>query len=91
MLAWRPVKAQTQRLRPPGALDEQLAAVVTCTRESDLREIFAKASRERQRLTLIGGRRSFGEHFLPPEGSLGVDVSALERGAVVKTTFDDGR
>jgi hypothetical protein len=91
MLAWRPVKAQTQRLRPPGALEEHAVPVVTCTRETDLRELFAQASRDRQRLTLIGGRRSFGEHFLPTEASLGVDVSALERGAVVKETLDDGR
>src|SRR6188768_2334120 len=72
MLAWRPVKAQTQRLRPPGALEEHSVPVVTCTRETDLRELFAVASRDRQRLTLIGGRRSFGEHFLPTEASLGV-------------------
>jgi FAD/FMN-containing dehydrogenase len=91
MLACRSVKAQTQRLRPPGALRAQVAQVVSCTRQTDLQELFAEARRKQQRLTLIGGQRSFGEHFLPTEASLGVDISALERGAVVKQTFADGR
>lgn len=91
MLACRPVKAQTQRLRPPGALNEHSAPVVKCTRLAELLEVFADARRERRALTLIGGRRSFGEHFLPTHASLGVDVSELERGAVVRRTFDDGR
>jgi FAD/FMN-containing dehydrogenase len=91
MLAWRAVKAQTQRLRPPGGLDEHLVEVVTCTRQTELIEVFAQASREKRCLTLIGGRRSFGGHFLPTAASLGVDISALERGAREIQTLDDGR
>lgn len=91
MLACRPVKAQTRRLRPPGALQEQEAQVVSCTKQAELQELLAEASRERRRLTLIGGQRSFGGHFLPTDASLGVDISALERGAVVKQSLPDGR
>lgn len=91
MLACRPVETQTQRLRPSGALHEQAAQVVSCTRQAELEELFAEARRERRRLTLIGGRRSFGGHFLPTDASVGVDISALERGAVVKQSFADGR
>lgn len=68
-----------------------MAEVVSCSHQSELQALFARAWRERRRLTLIGGQRSFGEHFLPSQTSLGVDVSALERGAVVKHSFDDGR
>lgn len=81
----------TARLRAPGALRGHLARVVGCSRQTELQEIFARARRERQPLTLLGGQRSFGEQFLPVEAGLCVDVSALERGAVVKHSFDDGR
>lgn len=68
-----------------------LAPVISCSRQTELQEIFARARHERQPLTLLGGQRSFGEQFLPVEAGLCVDVSALERGAVVKHSFDDGR
>lgn len=91
MLAWRPVNIQTKRLRPPGALHELQAEIVTCTSESDLVALLAWARDHGRRLTLIGGQRSFGEHFLPVEGGLGADISALERGARLLQTFEDGR
>lgn len=91
MLAWPAVNIQTKRLRPAGALHELEAEVVTCNAESELSALFARARASGRRLTLIGGKRSFGEHFLPVEGGLGVDISALERGGSVRQTFPDGR
>lgn len=91
MLACSQVNIQTQRLRPPGTLEERVARLITCSTEDELAELFVRASAERLRLTLIGGQRSFGEHFLPVDGGLGVDISHLERGAQVRQRFDDGR
>src|SRR6186713_820309 len=91
MLACRAVKPQTTTLRPPGALSEQTAQVVVCTKEPELLEVFAQAVEQGTRLTLIGGQRSFGEQFLPIASGLGVDISRLERGARVQQEFEDGR
>ncbi len=85
------MKTQTVQLRPPGALQTHSAEVIRCDSEQTLRNVFAQAKEQSRRLTLIGARRSFGQHFLPVEDGLGVDLTQLQRSAVVTRHFDDGR
>src|SRR5688572_30441320 len=60
-----------------GGLYEASAQVVRPATLGELTEVFRTARGRGQPLTLIGGRRSFGEHFLPTDGALGVDTTRL--------------
>jgi FAD/FMN-containing dehydrogenase len=44
---------------------------------ASIRALFAEAQRSGGGLTLSAGRRSFGEHFLPPPGASSVDTRGL--------------
>lgn len=73
-----------------GGLYEATAHVASPATHEELREIVRAARAQSQHLTLIGGRRSFGEHFLPTLGSLGVDTTHLPKEAVLVQTAENG-
>ncbi len=60
-----------------GGLYEATAHVALPMTQPELADLLGAAGQRGQRLTLIGGRRSFGEHFLPTTESLGVDTTRL--------------
>lgn len=91
MLRWCPVETQTRSFRPPGSLFEHEVQVIDCSNEAQLVEIFAQSSQSNASVTLVGNRRSFGQHFIPVQGGIGVDISHLERGAHVIEQSGDGR
>lgn len=90
MLRSRPVETQSRIFRPPGSLIEHQARVIDCASEPQLLEIFEHFSQSNSRLTLVGNRRSFGQHFIPVDHGTAVDISALDRGARVIEQGENG-
>lgn len=64
-------------LRAMGGQYEAQALIHRPRSPEELAEVFTDAGRRGVRLTLVGGRRSFGEHFLPPVGAEAVDTTGL--------------
>lgn len=77
-------------LRAMGGLFEAPAPIHRPATAEELAAIFGEAQRRGARLTLVGGRRSFGEHFLPPEGAEAVDLAALQGSLEVLERDADG-
>jgi FAD/FMN-containing dehydrogenase len=67
-------------LRAAGGLFASEATLLYPSSLAELAGLFEAAGRAGERLTLVGARRSFGEHFLPGEGARGVVLSELDQG-----------
>lgn len=81
---------ESMPLMAMGGLYETTAEVKQPRDEGELIRIFNEARQEARRVTLIGARRSFGEHFLPPPGALGLDTTALHGSVRRLDTEPDG-
>jgi FAD/FMN-containing dehydrogenase len=76
----------------PGGLYDRMVDVVSCSDESELLSLLEAARKRGTKLAVLGGARSFGGHFLPPDGALALDVSELGRGeARVVEALSDGK
>ncbi|AKJ05247.1 FAD-dependent oxidoreductase [Archangium gephyra] len=73
-----------------GGLYEATASVREPTTPEELAALFQDAVAQRRRLTLIGARRSFGEHFLPPGDAEGVSTARLSGTTRLLSTEADG-
>lgn len=77
-------------LRSMGGLYEATASVLEPATPEELAALFQQAAQQRRRLTLIGSKRSFGEHFLPPVGAAGVSTALLAGATRLLSTEADG-
>ncbi|MFY0570181.1 FAD-binding oxidoreductase [Archangium lansingense] len=84
------MRTTTTDLRAMGGLYEATASVREPTTPEELAALFQDAVARRQRLTLIGARRSFGEHFLPPGDAEGVSTARLSGTTRLLSTEVDG-
>lgn len=68
-----------EELRAMGGLSETRALVHRPRSVDELRELFVEATRRKspRTFTLVGGRHSFGGHFLPTEDGEAIDTTAL--------------
>lgn len=69
----------TESLHSVGGAYEADAEIVRATTIEEVLAVFRQASESGRRVTLLGGRRSIGDQFLPPPGALGLDVAELGR------------
>lgn len=79
-------------LRAAGGLHEARASLHRPRSVAELAAVFADARRRGVRLTLVGGRRSFGEQFLPSPGAEAVDTTGITTDAAqaLPTDVADG-
>lgn len=84
------MRTTTTDLRAMGGLYEATARVREPATPEELAALFQDAVARRQRLTLIGARRSFGEHFLPPGDAEGVSTARLSGTTRLFSTEADG-
>ncbi|REG35938.1 FAD/FMN-containing dehydrogenase [Archangium gephyra] len=84
------MRTTTTDLRAMGGLYEATASVREPTTPEELAALFQDAVAQRRRLTLIGARRSFGEHFLPPGDAEGVSTARLSGTTRLLSTEADG-
>ena len=82
--------ARIERLCTPGALHEGEVEIAEASSADAVLAAFAQARRSGRTLTLVGARRSFGGQAFPVAGGLGLDVSALDRGATQLSEEPDG-
>jgi FAD/FMN-containing dehydrogenase len=81
---------QSRELRVLGGLYESRAPVVLANSRGEVQSAFEHAAQAGQRVTVAGAKRSFGEHYLPPDGGVVLDVAELDRGATLLSEEDDG-
>ena len=84
------MRTTTTDLRAMGGLYEATASVRDPATPEELAALFQDAVARRRRLTLIGARRSFGEHFLPPGDAEGVSTARLSGTTRLLSTEADG-
>ncbi len=84
------MRTTTTDLRAMGGLYEATASVREPATPEELAALFQDAVARRRRLTLIGARRSFGEHFLPPGDAEGVSTARLSGTTRLLSTEADG-
>jgi FAD/FMN-containing dehydrogenase len=84
------MRTTTTDLRAMGGLYEATASVREPATPEELAALFQDAVARRRRLTLIGARRSFGEHFLPPGDADGVSTARLSGTTRLLSTEADG-
>lgn len=77
-------------LRPMGGLSQTRAYVHRPRTALALRELLTSSSAgSARRFSIVGGRHSFGEHFLPPPGAEAIDTTMLGGPVVeLETTAD---
>jgi len=80
----------TRQFNVLGGLYEAEAEVIIARSRDEVWAAFAEAERRGHTVTIAGARRSFGEHYLPPEGGAVLDVSELERSASILERSEDG-
>lgn len=80
----------TRQLKVLGGLFEAEVDLVDVRSRQDVFAAFSRAKVAGQTVTIAGAQRSFGLHYLPPEGGVVLDVSELERGASVVEREEDG-
>lgn len=77
-------------LKVIGGLYEARARLFIATQREGVTECFSAALRQKRNVALVSARRSFGEHYLPPEGEWALDVSELDRNAELLERESDG-
>jgi FAD/FMN-containing dehydrogenase len=73
-----------------GGLYETTARIHRPASVDELAALFAQMRHSGKRITLIGARRSFGRHFLPPDGVDGLDTTVLGGTVTRLERTDDG-
>ncbi|MCH2110850.1 MAG: FAD-binding protein [Polyangiaceae bacterium] len=79
-----------QVLRPAGSVDSYPVDVFQVQTKEELICALEHLRRTKKRFIPIGAQRSFGQHFVPVEGAVGLDVSSLERNVEVLEEGEDG-